>query len=411
MIQFDEHRGRFSDLPAILLIGRLHQNRATGVIDTETAEGGSIRLWFKRGWLCHSAGNEATQLGSFLFADERKGRRAIRKALKRQRDDGKLLGQHLIALGALTPGGLEVALERQLAARLGLILTAPNGRFHFDEGMAGFGSVPLSAHLSNPLSLAAEAMDLVPAKDLYWIEERFASRRVRLAPGRRIPPSLRARDREGLLDRLPEWQDASLFSRTVRAARLGACLLGFGYLSTEKRPSRHRPEPTSTRLQSRPVVIDKLSLLRSGGTWYELLGVSPLSSPKELKTRYRSLALLCHPDRVEAGLRDQGKSLFAELAHAYHALVDEQARTEYDRSLVLGGDWRRHGDPAEVEAIFVKRADTQMSAGRADLSMEYQRLAAELRRIRRRLTVEEGGIRLPKVGIPAEVAVSDYRRR
>lgn len=402
MIQFDEHRGRFADLPAILLIGRLYQNRSTGVLDVDTAAG-TTRLWFKRGWLCHSAGDEATRLGHFLGLDDRRGQRTLRKALKRQADDGKLLGQHLIAIGALTPGGLEVALERQLGARVRTVLTSARGSFRFDEGMGGFGPVPLSAHLSNPLSLSAEAMDRVPEQDLFWLEERLSTRRVQLAPGRRVPPALRARDRDGLLDRLTEWQDAGVLSRCARASRLGACLLGFGYLSSEKRPSPRRQPDAAQRPQGRPLVFDKLSLLRSGGTWYELLGVSPLSSPRELKTRYRSLALVCHPDRVEPGLQDQAKSLFAELAHAYHSLMDEQARAEYDRSLVVGGDWIRHGDPGQVEAIFSVRADEQMAAGRGDLAMEYQRLAAELGRIRRRLTVEGGGIRLATAGSQAEM--------
>ncbi|MFH1530821.1 MAG: J domain-containing protein [Pseudomonadota bacterium] len=409
MIQFDEHRGRFSDLPAILLIGRLYQNRSTGVLDVEASDG-TTRLWFKRGWLCHSAGDEATHLGHFLSMDDRRGQRSLRKALKHQAEDGKLLGQHLIALGALTPGGLEVALERQLSARLRKVLTLSRGGFQFVEGMGGFGPVPLSAHLSNPLSLAAEAMDVVQEQDLFWLEERLGNRWVRLAPGRRIPPALRARDRDGMLDRLPGWQEASLFSRSARAARLGAILLGFGYLSTELRQSRAVPHEVAQRTHGRPVVLDKLSLLRSGGTWYELLGVSPLSSPRELKARYRSLALVCHPDRVEIGLQDQAKSLFAELAHAYHALMDEQARAEYDRSLVVGGDWMRHGDPGQVESIFTRRSDEQMAAGRTNLAMEYQRLAAELGRLRRRLTMEGGGIRLPSAGSPAKMRTSDLRK-
>jgi len=409
MIQFDEHRGRFSDLPAILLIGRLYQNRSTGVLDVETS-GGTTRLWFKRGWLCHSAGDESTRLGGFLFANERRGRRILKRALKRQADDGKLLGQHLIASAALTPGGLEVALERQLGARVERILTASRGCYRFEEGMDGFGPVPLSAQLSNPLSLAAEAMDAVPEQDLFWLEERLAARRIRLASGRRIPPALRARDRDGLLDRLPEWQDAELFSRSARSARLGACLLGFGYLSSEKRCTRpiHRAE--EPRPRARPVVLEKLSLLRSGGTWYELLGTSPLSSPRELKTRYRSLALVCHPDRVDVQLQDHARSLFAELAHAYHTLMDEQARVEYDRSLVFGGDWRRHGEAGEVESIYAARAEEQTAAGRADLALEYQRLTAELRRwSARMLTMDGAGSRLPRADA-VEVRVSELRR-
>ena len=390
MIQFDDHRGRFSDLPAILLIGRLYQNRATGVLNIEDAAN-ATRLWFKRGYLCHSTGDEGTRLGTFV-GDGRSEQRAVRRALWRQAEDGKLLGQHLIAAGAITPGGLEVALERQLGVRVRKVLSSTRGGFNFDEGMTGFGPVPLSAHLANPLSLAAEAMDTVPEGDLYWLDERLACRRVRLAPGRRVPPALRARDRDRLLERLVDWQDAALLSRSPRAARLGASLLGFGYLSTERsrRPTPPVREPAGP---SRHAVLEKLSLLRSGGTWYELLGVSPLSSHRELKARYRSLALVCHPDRVEAALQDHAKSLFAELAHAYRSLTDDNARLEYDRSLVVGGDWRRHGTPAEVEILFIRRAD-ELAAGRADFAMEYQRLSADLGRIRRRLTVERGGIRL-----------------
>ena len=60
---------------------------------------------------------------------------------------------------------------------------------------------------------------------------------------------------------------------------------------------------------------------------YRVLGVSREANLKDIKTQYRRLALLHHPDR--GGKSDR----FALISSAYEILSDPQARTRYDATL------------------------------------------------------------------------------
>lgn len=66
---------------------------------------------------------------------------------------------------------------------------------------------------------------------------------------------------------------------------------------------------------------------------YAILGVKVDATEKEIKTAYRKLALLHHPDRQSyPAARDKATSKFAEIAHAYEILSDEFLRAEYNNS-------------------------------------------------------------------------------
>ena len=58
---------------------------------------------------------------------------------------------------------------------------------------------------------------------------------------------------------------------------------------------------------------------------YDILGVTPDSSLKDLKTAYRKLVLKYHPDK-----EDGSEELFELVTYAYNVLSNEQSRSEYD---------------------------------------------------------------------------------
>ena len=62
--------------------------------------------------------------------------------------------------------------------------------------------------------------------------------------------------------------------------------------------------------------------------YYELLGVSPAASERDIKRAYRMLAKECHPDTAA---EDHDPARFIALNGAYEILIDPAKRAKYDR--------------------------------------------------------------------------------
>jgi len=75
---------------------------------------------------------------------------------------------------------------------------------------------------------------------------------------------------------------------------------------------------------------------------YEVLDLSQDSSPEEIRSSYRRLALQRHPDKlIKSGLsQEEATAQFQELQHAYEVLSDPKERAWYDshRSQILFSD-------------------------------------------------------------------------
>lgn len=64
---------------------------------------------------------------------------------------------------------------------------------------------------------------------------------------------------------------------------------------------------------------------------YEVLGVKSNATEKEIKTAYRKLALIHHPDRqTDPADREKANTRFAAIANAYEIISDQYLRSEYD---------------------------------------------------------------------------------
>ena len=61
-------------------------------------------------------------------------------------------------------------------------------------------------------------------------------------------------------------------------------------------------------------------------SFYQLLGVNPKASSKEIKAQYFKLCKKTHPDA-----NSQASSQFIQLTEAYNTLKDPKLRREYDR--------------------------------------------------------------------------------
>lgn len=79
--------------------------------------------------------------------------------------------------------------------------------------------------------------------------------------------------------------------------------------------------------------------------YYAILGVSPESSDAEIKTAYRRLALLLHPDKNP---QPEAETAFKEVNEAYEVLSDPISRNLYNQMLaqVVQPQQVWHRDPA-----------------------------------------------------------------
>ncbi|CAI8596783.1 unnamed protein product [Vicia faba] len=80
---------------------------------------------------------------------------------------------------------------------------------------------------------------------------------------------------------------------------------------------------------------------------YEVLRLKPGASSTDIKSAYRSLAKVYHPDTAARRLPEFGDGDFIEIRNAYETLYDPSTRAVYDMSLmaVHGGRSRQFSAP------------------------------------------------------------------
>ncbi|CAK8565806.1 unnamed protein product [Lathyrus sativus] len=86
---------------------------------------------------------------------------------------------------------------------------------------------------------------------------------------------------------------------------------------------------------------------RPAKSLYEILRLKPGASPTDIKSAYRSLAKVYHPDTAAQRLPECDDGDFIEIRNAYETLYDPSTRAIYDMSLmaVHGGRSRQFSAP------------------------------------------------------------------
>ena len=74
--------------------------------------------------------------------------------------------------------------------------------------------------------------------------------------------------------------------------------------------------------------------------YYQTLGVSKTATQDEIRTAFRKLARVHHPDVAKD--KKAAESKFKEINEAYEVLGDPEKRQKYD---TLGADWERGSAP------------------------------------------------------------------
>ncbi|ORX76501.1 DnaJ-domain-containing protein [Basidiobolus meristosporus CBS 931.73] len=63
---------------------------------------------------------------------------------------------------------------------------------------------------------------------------------------------------------------------------------------------------------------------------YEILGIDPGATTKQVKKHYKRLSLKWHPDKVSSEMAEEAESKFVEITKAYKVLTDDEIRKNYE---------------------------------------------------------------------------------
>ncbi|EER92566.1 chaperone protein dnaJ 11, chloroplastic [Sorghum bicolor] len=100
----------------------------------------------------------------------------------------------------------------------------------------------------------------------------------------------------------------------------------------------HAPPPLSASISSTVAATAAPGHAAAASSFYDVLGLRPGASAREIKAAYRRLALAVHPDAAAAASSAED---FIRVHAAYSTLSDPDKRADYDRRLLLSAAARR----------------------------------------------------------------------
>jgi hypothetical protein len=114
------------------LLSRLHREQATGVLHI-FVDGVERQVYFKWGFVLFASSRlPADRLDQRLLREGRITEEAVERAHDELKSSGKRFGECLLALGALTEGELQAAVERQVRDIITFLFSVSHGRYEFE---------------------------------------------------------------------------------------------------------------------------------------------------------------------------------------------------------------------------------------------------------------------------------------
>lgn len=137
-----------------------------------------------------------------------------------------------------------------------------------------------------------------------------------------------------------------------------AHLIGPGFITNE---THSQSQPTSVKF--RPLRVSASACASTAertrthhhitspgpSSLYEILGIQTGATCQEIKTAYRKLARVLHPDVAAKSQNENSAYKFMKLHEAYETLSDPKKRADYDRTLFRRR--RPSGSPFAVSGV------------------------------------------------------------
>ncbi|XP_068601851.1 dnaJ (Hsp40) homolog, subfamily C, member 30b [Brachionichthys hirsutus] len=96
---------------------------------------------------------------------------------------------------------------------------------------------------------------------------------------------------------------------------------------------------------------------RNGTAYYDVLQVSPVATPSQIKTAYYKLSFIHHPDKNPGN--DRAVHRFFEISEAYAVLANANLRRKYDRGILSHSDIQNAGRPSSKETTSRSKGSSQ----------------------------------------------------
>jgi CheY-like chemotaxis protein/tetratricopeptide (TPR) repeat protein len=345
--------GNLQRMPFPFLLHHLHGLRADGVL--HVADGR------KRKWLQLRSGqptavrsNRVSEcLGHLLVRSGRISSEVLEES-RRRMQPGRLQGEILVAMQALSEAEVSEALAQQAEEKLFEIFAWEAGEFRFerDTWLEGANGLPGARSTANWILHGVRTR--TPLQRIDTTLERRADRVLAHAQSpfyrfqeMELEPELR-----GWVERLDGVAVADALRDDEHRRRCLYALLATGFLTLRMRGAAPVAAPAPPAAPERRVIREKraeprridgeeerlaaeLARLASETAEqgpFEILGVAEDASEEGIRAAYEQLSQRTHPDRVGASsdaVRQLAEQVFARVEAAFEVLVDPRRRQEH----------------------------------------------------------------------------------
>lgn len=97
--------------------------------------------------------------------------------------------------------------------------------------------------------------------------------------------------------------------------------------------------------------------------YYTVLGLAHNSTVEQVRTRFRELARLQHPDRFQGAQKERAEREFQDLTEAFNVLSDAERRRLHDVELARPQVKSQAADPGQLAKVYLQRGSKAYREG------------------------------------------------